>query len=83
MKPDDLTHCGHGVSYKETCAQCDKIWADQVTLPAARKNIAQLLRFYSVKTLQELVLEQASHIEKLQAKVPRDNQPAFTRVREG
>lgn len=36
----------------------------------ARKECAQLMIFYQVSTLTELVLAQDRHIEKLQAKIP-------------
>ncbi|MES2973427.1 MAG: hypothetical protein V4757_07450 [Pseudomonadota bacterium] len=43
----------------------------------------QLHRFYGVSTDAALIEAQAAHIEKLQAKLPRNDMPAFTRVREG
>lgn len=78
-----MTHCGHGISYDSECGQCDKVWAEGVVLPGVRRGIAELLRFYSCESLQELVLEQAKHVEKLQTKIPpmRDEQPK--RIREG
>ena len=42
-----------------------------------------LRAFYSVQTDAELIAAQARHIERLQAKLPSNDQPAFTRVREG
>jgi hypothetical protein len=44
---------------------------------------ADLRAFYSVQTDAELIAAQARHIERLQAKLPSNGQPAFTRVREG
>ena len=44
---------------------------------------SDLMKFYSVDNLSALVEAQHRHIEKLQAKLPRNDQPAFTRVREG
>lgn len=44
---------------------------------------AQLCEFYQVSTFSDLVATMERHIEKLQAKLPRNDQPAFTRVREG
>jgi hypothetical protein len=35
------------------------------------KEIEQLMRFYAVDTLEALVEAQASHVEKLQAKLPK------------
>ncbi|HAX23091.1 MAG TPA: hypothetical protein DCY64_22745 [Hydrogenophaga sp.] len=52
-------------------------------LGASTMPDGQLLRFYGVGDYQTLVAAQAAHIEKLQAKVPRDNIPAFTTAREG
>lgn len=44
---------------------------------------ADLMKFYGVDTMSALAEAQHLHIEKLQAKLPRNDQPAFTRVREG
>lgn len=44
---------------------------------------AELMRFYGISTDAALIEAQAAHIEKLQAKLPRNDMPAFTRVREG
>ena len=30
---DELSHCGHGKSYKEPCPECEAVWAKRVTLP--------------------------------------------------
>jgi len=49
----------------------------------AEAPISDLMKFYSVDNLSALVEAQARHIEKLQAKLPRNDQPAFTRIREG
>jgi hypothetical protein len=35
------------------------------------KEIEQLMRFYAVDTLEALVEAQATHVEKLQAKLPK------------
>jgi hypothetical protein len=49
-----------------------------------KEEIDQLLRFYSVDTLEGLVEAQAQHVEKLQAKIPSDNIQMFFRPpREG
>jgi hypothetical protein len=48
-----------------------------------RASDRQLMDFYSVDTLPDLIDAQACHIERLQAKLPQLDQPAFTRVREG
>jgi hypothetical protein len=44
-------------------------------------QIAQLKRFYGAKHLSDLVLEQAKHVERLQAKLPptTDTQPRKVR----
>ena len=44
---------------------------------------ADAMRFYGVDSLDALIEAQSEHVERLQEKLPRDNQPAFTRVREG
>lgn len=49
----------------------------------ARESDRQLMDFYSVESLYSLIDAQEEHIRRLQAKLPADNQPAFTRVREG
>jgi len=43
----------------------------------------QLCRFYQAQTFPELVSAMERHIERLQDKLPRGEQPAFTRAREG
>lgn len=59
-------------------------WNDAVSVAqAVTPEVAQMMKFYNVKTKDELIKMQAHHIERLQAKLPQDNQPAFTRVREG
>lgn len=47
-------------------------------------DIEQLKRFYSVTTLEDLVIFQARHVEKLQLKLPsmRDERPGYV-PREG
>lgn len=47
----------------------------------SNEQIQQLKRFYGVSTLEELVLIQAQHVERLQAKIPplRDEQPRKSR----
>lgn len=49
--------------------------------PTSNEQIQQLKRFYGVSTLEELVLIQAQHVERLQAKIPplRDEQPRKSR----
>jgi hypothetical protein len=42
-----------------------------------------LCKFYQVDSFPALVAAMEHHIERLQAKLPKDNQPAFTHVREG
>ena len=65
-----MTHCCHGKSYKvDECAECEKVWADEVLLPDARKTVAQLMKFYSVHHLVSLVFAQNHHVEKLQDKL--------------
>jgi hypothetical protein len=46
-------------------------------------SIKQLMRFYRVETLEALAEAQATHIERLQAKLPQLTQPVTTREREG
>lgn len=41
----------------------------------------QLLKFYAVSDYPSLVAAMLHHIEKLQAKLPKDGQPLLTRVR--
>lgn len=48
-----------------------------------RESDRQLMDFYSVDTLPDLIDAQARHIERLQDKLPQLDPPAFTRVREG
>jgi hypothetical protein len=45
------------------------------------ETIAQLMRFYNVETMEQLVLAQDRHIERLQAKLPPtpDTQPRKSR----
>jgi len=45
-------------------------------------TIARLMQFYDADNLQSLALAQCKHVERLQAKLPRIDMPAFTRVRE-
>jgi hypothetical protein len=52
-------------------------------LEVASDSIKQLFKFYQVATLEELVEAQSSHIERLQGKLPSDDQPAFRPVRAG
>ena len=42
---------------------------------------ADLRRFYGVETDAELIRAQAQHIERLQEKLPRNDQPAFIKPR--
>lgn len=46
-----------------------------------QETIAELMKFYSVSTLEELILIQARHIERLQAKLRPmpDTQPRKSR----
>lgn len=53
----------------------------QVTTPRDGDKI--LMIFYGVADLYSLIDAMDKHIEALQAKLPRNDQPAFTRVREG
>jgi hypothetical protein len=39
-------------------------------LPAQSEDLAQLMKFYAVSTLEELARIQAKHIERLQEKLP-------------
>lgn len=57
--------------------------AEPAAQEAVRDSDRQLMSFYSVDNLHELIDAQEKHITKLQAKQPRDNQTAFTQVREG
>jgi len=80
----ELTHCGHGKSYKDDhCAECETVWAQHVTLPEARAAVANLLKFYNQETLIGLLFTQAHHVEKLQAKLPKLPDLNPSRVREG
>jgi hypothetical protein len=49
--------------------------------PAA--EVAQLMRFYAVDSIDALIAAQAEHIEKLQSKLPQAPSFAPQRVREG
>lgn len=49
----------------------------------SNEQVERLKRFYDVQTLEELVLIQARHIERLQAKVPDVPDYQGRRVREG
>ncbi len=44
-------------------------------------ELASLRAFYGVTTNDALIFAQAKHIERLQAKLPSNDQPAVTRVR--
>lgn len=79
------THCDHGKSYvDDDCAECDRVWVNEVVLPATRRDVARLLRFYDQQSLIGLIFSQAHHVEKLQSKkTPVQDTPAFRRVREG
>lgn len=44
-------------------------------------EIESFMTFYSVSTLQELVLIQARHIERLQEKIPPTQMPITTKTR--
>lgn len=47
------------------------------------EDIKKLVSFYQVGSLEALAMEQARHIERLQAKLPRDQWLAFIKAREG
>lgn len=51
--------------------------------PAQGGEITQLMQFYDVDTIDALVLAQAQHIERLQSKLPPNDMPIRTHVREG
>lgn len=81
--------------YMEGCGHLSRVNSARNALRAAlsqpvrepmsegRASDRQLMDFYSVDTLPDLIDAQACHIERLQAKLPQLDQPAFTRVREG
>jgi len=46
--------------------------------PMPDADIRQLMKFYSAIDLTELARIQARHVERLQEKLPKDNQPAVT-----
>lgn len=46
-------------------------------------DIPQLMKFYKVETIEQLIAEMDLHIVKLQAKLPKDTMPVLSRVREG
>lgn len=50
---------------------------------ALPEEITKAMAFYNVDTLEALVLAQAHHIEKLQAKLPPSSERIRTHVREG
>jgi uncharacterized small protein (DUF1192 family) len=50
---------------------------------AVRDADRRLMTFYGVDGLHALIDAQDKHIARLQAKLPRNDQPVFTRVREG
>lgn len=52
-------------------------------LTADQQSIETLKRFYGVTTLEQLVLIQAHHIERLQAKIPDRPDYSGRKVREG
>jgi hypothetical protein len=54
-----------------------------INFAAISSEHQQLMKFYRVDTLEELVNKQAYHIEKLQAKLPPSPSFAPQRVREG
>lgn len=47
------------------------------------EDLAQLMKFYAVGSIEALARIQEQHIARLQAKLPTPKQPAVTRVREG
>jgi len=52
-------------------------------LVSMAEQIERLKRFYNATTLEQLALEQASHVEKLQARLPQMAHFGPQRVREG
>lgn len=50
---------------------------------APGESHAQLMKFYSVESVDALITAQADHIEKLQARLPRNTAFTVQRVREG
>ena len=91
-EPDDecLVNCW-GSTQSEYIEQFRAALARLATTPAQpiadvsapTDSIRQLMKFYAAATLEELIETQAKHVERLQAKLPSIQQPAFTRVREG
>lgn len=51
------THCGHGRKYGDPCADCERVWADAVTLPCAIRSVKKLRRFYSEAKLRAILFE--------------------------
>lgn len=49
----------------------------------ASAEVAALMRFYDAGTLEALVLAQNKHVEGLQARLPKDTQPAVSNPRQG
>lgn len=43
----------------------------------------KLMDFYQVDSIGKLIHAQSKHIERLQARLPKDDQPILTTVREG
>lgn len=78
----------HSCSYfcdRPACikAQRDELRDRATSLPpqGAASPDPQLLKFYAVSDYPSLVAAMLHHIEKLQAKLPKDGQPLLTRVR--
>jgi hypothetical protein len=79
--------CGYALFKPSRQGRTD-VSEEQVLRAVARvwgvsESHQQLMKFYGVSTLQQLVDAQARHVEKLQAKLPATPSLAPQRVREG
>ena len=81
---NSISHLCHRVIAKRLGQFFEVIGEELQKERAAPGEFAQLMRFYSVSTLEDLVRIQSQHIERLQAKLPplRDERPGYT-PREG
>ena len=61
----DHDKCGHGKSWKETCADCDRVWGRSF-MTDQQQAYAE---FYGVNTLDDVIVEMAKHIAKLLAQL--------------
>lgn len=52
-----------------------------VLINTVPSDIAQLMKFYSVDSIEELVKMQAHHVERLQEKLPKNDMVAVQHVR--